>query len=119
MSSTPPVFARAVALHSVGWLVAANCVGLWLAISLLWPAVGDALAPLTFGRWTPLHMNWQLYGWCALPIVGVLLAWCLQADDAAASRRHAGLALGAWSAALALGGLAWLGGYVSGKLFLD
>jgi len=119
MSSTPPVFARAVALHSVGWLVAANCVGLWLAISLLWPAVGDALAPLTFGRWTPLHMNWQLYGWCALPIVGVLLAWCLPADDATASRRHAGLALGAWTAALALGGLAWLGGSVSGKLFLD
>lgn len=119
MNPAPPVFARTVALHSVGWLVAANGVGLWLAISLLWPAVGDALAPLTFGRWTPLHMNWQLYGWCALPIVGVLLAWCLPADDATASRRHARLALGAWTAALALGGLAWLGGSVSGKLFLD
>jgi cytochrome c oxidase cbb3-type subunit 1 len=119
MSSPPPVFARTVALHSLGWLVAANCVGLWLAISLLRPAVGDALAPLTFGRWTPLHLNWQLYGWCALPIVGVLLAWCLPADDTTASRRHARLALGAWTAALAFGGLAWLGGSVSGKLFLD
>lgn len=114
----PRPFARTVALHSLGWLVAANLVGLWMAVSLIWPAVGDLLAPLTFGRWTPLHMNWQLYGWCALPVAGALLAWCLD-DTHPRIRLHAALVLGAWSLALALGGAAWLAGDVSGKLFLD
>lgn len=113
-----PSFGRAVALHSLGWLVAANLVGVWLGISLLWPAAGDVLAPFTFGRWTPLHMNWQLYGWCALPVVGALFAWCLDRAHPHV-RRHAVIALAAWSLALALGGAAWLSGSVSGKLFLD
>lgn len=113
-----PEFARAVAVHSAGWLVAANLIGIWLGVCLLWPLVGDALAPLTYGRWTPLHLNWQLYGWCALPLVGALFAWSLDAarNDAG---RHARWALAAWTIALALGGGAWLGGAVSGKLFLD
>lgn len=111
-------FARAVAVHSLGWLVAANLVGVWLGVSLLWPTVGNLLAPLTFGRWAPLHLNWQLYGWCALPAVGALLVWCLD-EEARGAARHARLALAAWSLALALGGVAWLGGTVSGKLFLD
>lgn len=114
----PRPFARVVALHSLGWLVAANLVGLWMAISLLWPEAGDWLAPLTFGRWTPLHMNWQLYGWCALPIVGALFAWLLDSAHPGATR-HAAFTLTAWSLALALGGVAWLAGDVSGKLFLD
>ena len=111
-------FAGLVAVHSLGWLVAANLVGVWLGISLLWPAVGNLLAPLTYGRWSPLHLDWQLYGWCSLPVVGALLAWCF--DPAYPHvRRHAQVALASWSAALALGGVAWLGGTVSGKLFLD
>ncbi|ACB73863.1 hypothetical protein [Opitutus terrae] len=122
MSPIAPVaarpFGRTVALYSLGWLVAANLVGLWLAVSLLWPEVGNVLAPLTFGRWTPLHMNWQLYGWCALPTVGALLALFFDPQHPRA-RRHAQLALAAWSAALALGGLSWLAGVSSGKLFLD
>ena len=40
---------------------------LWLSLLLLWPGLGDLFAPLTYGRWMPLHMNWQLYGWTALP----------------------------------------------------
>lgn len=107
---------RAVALHSLGWLVAANGVGLWLAVLLLWPDAGAWMAPWTWGRWASLHMNWQLYGWCALPLVGALFSLCLQP---ATDGSKAQLALTAWSAALALGGLAWLGGCVSGKLFLD
>lgn len=113
-----PVFGRAVALHSLGWLVAANLVGLWLAVSLLWPAAGNALAPFTFGRWSPLHLDWQLYGWCSLPIVGALLAWCVDPAHRQA-RWHATIALAAWSTALALGGAGWLAGVGSGKLFLD
>jgi cytochrome c oxidase cbb3-type subunit 1 len=111
-------WARTVARHSLGWLAAANLVGVWLAVSLLWPAAGDALAPLTYGRWMPLHLDWQLYGWCALPLVGALLAWTFDAAHPHAGR-HARLALGAWSLALALGAVAWLGGATSGKLFLD
>lgn len=113
-----PDLARTIVLHCLGWLVAANLVGVWLALTLLWPAMGDMLAPLTWGRWAPLHMNWQLYGWCALPLVGALIIWFFdgQRPDAL---RHVRVALGAWSLALALGGAAWLGGVVSGKLFLD
>lgn len=106
------------ARHSLGWLVAANFVGLWLSLLLLWPGLGDLFAPLTYGRWMPLHMNWQLYGWTALPVVGVLCVWLLDGRDLRAET-HARLAFGAWSVALGLGGLSWLAGQVSGKLFLD
>lgn len=113
-----PALARTIARHSYGWLLAANLVGVWLALVLLWPAAGDALAPLTYGRWVPLHLDWQLYGWSALPLVGALLAWCSRPGDAGAVT-PARIALVAWSAVLALGGLTWLAGGVSGKLFLD
>jgi cytochrome c oxidase cbb3-type subunit 1 len=113
-----PPMARPVALHSLGWMLAANLVGVWLALALLWPAAGDALAPLTYGRWVPLHLDWQLYGWCALPLVGVLLGWFFDSQHPGAGRQ-ARLALGAWSAALVLGGIGWLGGTTSGRLFLD
>lgn len=114
----PAGIARAVARHSLGWLVAANVVGVWLAVTLLWPALGDALAPLTYGRWMPLHLDWQLYGWSALPLAGVLVAW-FAADRAAGPDVAARWVLRAWSLALGLGGVSWLAGEVSGKLFLD
>lgn len=119
-ASTPVAtpFGRTVAAHSVGWLVAANLVGLWLGLCLVFPSVGNLIAPFTYGRWSPLHLEWQLYGWCTLPIIGALLAWYLDAQHPRAAR-HAGIALAAWSGALALGGVAWLGGNTSGKLFLD
>ena len=116
-ASTLP-FARTVALHSLGWLLAANLVGVWLGLILLWPAAGDLIAPLTYGRWVPVHLNWQLYGSCALPLVGALLAWCLDPEHPRV-KWHAQAALGVWSLALALGGIAWLGGTTSGKLFQD
>jgi cytochrome c oxidase cbb3-type subunit 1 len=109
---------RLVARHSLGWLVAANLVGLWLAALLVWPALGDLVAPLSYGRWIPLHLDWELYGWCSLPLVGSLMAWCLDRRHPAVLV-HARVALVAWSLALALGGIAWLGGVTSGKLFLE
>jgi cytochrome c oxidase cbb3-type subunit 1 len=108
---------RAVRRHSMGWLVAANAVGLLLAVLLLWPGLNDPLAPLTYGRWMPLHLNWQLYGWCALPLVGVLYRFYLPDDDRAAFAAR--FALGCWTAGLLFGGLTWLAGRVSGKAFLD
>src|SRR3954462_8103478 len=59
-----------VAAHSLAWLVAANMVGVLLAAMVLWPGINEWIAPLTYGRWIPLHLDWQLYGWCALPLVG-------------------------------------------------
>lgn len=118
MSDARTAALQSAARHSLGWLVAANAVGVWLAAVLLWPGLGDLVAPLTYGRWIPLHLNWQLYGWCALPLVAALLHWFL---DEAHPRVavHARLALGAWSLALAVGGVTWLAGHTSGKLFLD
>jgi cytochrome c oxidase cbb3-type subunit I len=113
-----PLLARSVARHALAWLVAANAVGVLLAALLLWPALNGPLAPFTYGRWMPLHLDWQLYGWCALPLIGALCAWMLAPGDAAGART-ARIALGAWSLALALGGASWLGGVTSGKLFLD
>lgn len=112
-----PELAVAVRRHSLAWLVAANAVGALLATLLLWPDLNDPLAPFTYGRWVPLHLNWQLYGWCALPLVGVLFAQCLPTDARALAGGR--LALNAWSGALLVGGLTWLAGRVSGKLFLD
>lgn len=110
--------AQMVRRHALGWLVAANLVGGWLALVLVWPRAGDLIAPLTYGRWMPLHMNWQLYGWCAVPLIGVLMKWILMSGHPRTAR-HARLALAGWSLALFFGGLTWLGGTVSGKLFLD
>ena len=107
-----------MARHALGWLVAGNATGVLLAALLLWPALNDGLAPFTFGRWMPLHLDWLLYGWCALPLVGALLAWCLDVRRPGAGV-HARIALGGWSLALALGGMAWLGGVTSGKMFLE
>jgi len=109
---------RVVARHALGWLVAGNAVGVLLAALLLWPDLNTLLAPLTYGRWLPLHLDWQLYGWCALPLVAVLLAWCLDERHTNVVL-HTQLVLGAWSLALILGGLAWLGGITSGKMFLE
>lgn len=110
--------AQTVRRHALGWLVAANLVGLGLAALLVWPRLGDGLAPLTYGRWMPLHLNWQLYGWGAVPLIGVLIKWILISDHPQTAW-HAGGALGLWSLVLLGGGLSWLGGTVSGKLFLD
>jgi cytochrome c oxidase cbb3-type subunit 1 len=104
--------------HSLAWLVAANSVGVLLAAELLWPQFGDALAPLSYGRWVPLHLNWQLYGWCSLPLVGVLL----HGIGGGPNRRTARLgilAIFAWSLCLLAGGISWLSGVASGKLYLD
>ncbi|MFT3783156.1 MAG: hypothetical protein QM790_14200 [Nibricoccus sp.] len=93
-------------------------MGVLLATELLWPPVGDVLAPLTYGRWVPLHLDWQLYGWCSLPLVGVLL--CRFGDSSHVLQDRLGrLALWAWSVALLAGGVSWLAGVNSGKLFLE
>ncbi len=103
------------AMYSLLWLLSANLVGLWLAAVLLWPQLGQLAGEFTYGRWMPLHMDWQLYGWCALPLVGLLMGYFLNEDDG--SDAHLGFIL--WSLALGVGGVLSLHGVVSGKLFLN
>lgn len=97
--------------HALGWLVVGNAAGLWLSLLLLFPGLNTG--EWTYGRWMPVHLNVQLYGWTALPLV----AWLLSIYDV--PRRWAEAATWAWTAALAAGVLSWLGGISSGKIFLD
>ena len=105
------------AWHSLAWLLIANCVGLLLAILLLFPGLNGVLGEWTYGRWMPVHLNLQLYGWCSLPLVGWLLK--VYRVDATPAARWSRPALWAWSAALAFGAVSWLTGHTGGKLFLD
>jgi cytochrome c oxidase cbb3-type subunit 1 len=105
------------AWHSLAWLVTANFVGVLLATLLLFPGLNHWLGEWTYGRWMPVHINLQLYGWCSLPLAAFSMK-VYQVDREPAA--HWGrAAFWAWSAALAIGSLSWLTGHSSGKLFLD
>jgi cytochrome c oxidase cbb3-type subunit 1 len=95
--------------HALGWLVFGNAVGLYLALLLLEPGLQAGV--WTYGRWVPVHLNVQLYGWSALPLV----AWLLSSYQGDASRHAAWgpAAVWAWTAALAVGAFHWLGGITS------
>ena len=101
--------------HALGWLVFGNLVGVYLSILILEPSL--QLAHWTYGRWVPVHLNVQLYGWTSLP----LIAWLFSIYQVSDSRFRAWApaAVWAWTAALALGSLQWLSGVSSGKIFLD
>lgn len=111
-----PELAQELALHALGWLVAGCSAGLLLASLLAWPQGNALLAPLTYGRWAPVHLDLLLYGWSALPIVGLLLQIYLPGPSGAKAGKFA---LAVWSGALGAGALSLLGGGSSGKLFLD
>ncbi len=104
-----------VAAHSLGWLVLANSIGVLLAALLLWPGLNRLLAPIVYGQWATLHLNLQLYGWCSLPLVGLLFRMYMPRDRAPGAM----IALQAWSAALVFASCAWCAGQVSGKPFME
>src|SRR5579862_146330 len=105
------------AWHSLGWLFIANVIGVWLAVCLLYPSAGAWLRDWSYGRWMPVHLNFLLYGWMALPLV----AWAMRIYGADRSwvAVWSRAALLVWSLALTIGGVSWLQGSSSGKLFLD
>lgn len=110
-----PLDARETAgLHGLFWLVVANGVGLLLGLLLLAPELNDLMAPLTFGRWLPLHLDLHLYGWLSLPLMALLF----QAFGGGTSRLDRAV-VWAWSTALVVGAMSWLLGASSGKLFLE
>ncbi len=103
--------------HSLLWLVVANCVGVLLAAMLLVPRIDTLVGEWSYGRWMPVHMNLQLYGWCSLPLVGFLFGvYGVRREPIA---RWVSPILCVWSVALGVGALSWLNGHSSGKLFLD
>ncbi len=106
-----------VALHSLSWLVVGNLVGMVLASLLLWPHLGHLLEPLTYGRWATVHHNLQLFGWCSLPLIGLLFRRFVGEARPYSVLARTGLA--AWSSGLAFGAVSWLAGESSGKLFLE
>lgn len=111
-----PTASEWTALHALGWLFFSNLVGLLLATLLLFPVVNAWLAPFTYGRWMPVHLNGTLYGWTALPLVGLLFRAYLPSRD---GHSLAIPALSVWSGVLLFGCISWLTGQTSGKLFMD
>jgi cytochrome c oxidase cbb3-type subunit 1 len=112
----PQVFASA-AWHSLLWLVIANAIGVMIAVLLLIPRLNNMLGEWTYGRWIMVHMNLELYGWTAVPLLGFLFA--NYGADHGAAAKWCRPVLWVWSAALGVGAFSWLSGYSSGKLFLD
>ncbi|MBK1883057.1 hypothetical protein JIN85_11565 [Luteolibacter pohnpeiensis] len=103
------------ARHALAWLVVGNSVGLLLSTLLLEPSWQPG--EFTYGHWVPVHLNSQLYGWTALPLVAWLLS--MYEVDLSRFRRWGAAVIAAWSAALAASCLFWLRGDTSGKIFLD
>ena len=107
----------ATAFHSLLWLVVANMIGVLIAAMLVFPQINSVLGEWTYGRWLPVHMNLELYGWCSLPLVMYLFrVYGADREPIAAWSRPV---LWLWSTALAVGAASWLSGHTSGKLFLD
>jgi cytochrome c oxidase cbb3-type subunit 1 len=105
------------AWHALFWLVAANAIGVLIAILLLFPALNRFLGEWTYGRWIMVHMNLELYGWASLPLVAFLFR--IYGAEREPMVQWSRPVLWVWSAALAVGAYSWLSGHSSGKLFLD
>lgn len=109
----------AVRRHALAWLAASCCAGLLLQAFQLFPDLSAPFAPFTYGRWYPVHTDTALYGWCALPLAGVLIRWYWPSHDAAGSSGEARLCLAGWSLALGAGAASWLGGGSGSKPFME
>jgi len=101
--------------HALGWLVFGNLIGLLISILLVRPDWQPGR--LTYGHWIPLHLNAQLYGWSALPLVAWLFS--MYEVDQGKAKGWGPPVIWAWTAALGLACFQWLSGDTSGKIFLD
>lgn len=106
-----------VAVHALAWLVAGNVLGVVCAALLIWPVEGGMARLLNYGRLMAAHANIQLYGWCALPLVAMLLVWFRNESERDKPREQGAIA--AWSIALGIGVLGWLQGAAIGKPFME
>lgn len=122
LPSPGPVLSRpgplvAAVWHSLLWLTVSNAIGVLLALLLMVPGLNAAMGEWTYGRWMPVHMNLELYGWCSLPMVGFLFK--VYGADHGSIARWCNPVLWVWSVALGVGSVSWLSGHTTGKLFLD
>lgn len=117
MTSDSEGIQRVTTFFSLFWLVMANLVGVLLAVLLIWPDANTWMSPFSYGRWIPLHLDWQLYGWCSLPLLGLIHIHFLGGKGSAVYWTWISFAL--WSSGLIAGGVIWLNGGSTGKLFLD
>lgn len=104
--------------HAFVWLFLANAVGVLLALLLCIPQVGVFLGELTYGRWVPVHLNWQLYGWTSLPLIAWLFS-VYEMDRSPSASSWGRKAVALWSLALVSLAASCLMGQTSGKIFLD
>jgi cytochrome c oxidase cbb3-type subunit I len=111
-----PSFFLLTAFYSLFFLCLGNLLGLVLSLLLLFPELNNFLVPFTYGRLMPLHLNFQLYGWSSLPVLGILLKWFLPGKKLTANSQKIYIA---WTVCLVIGGLSWLAGMSGGKIFLD
>ena len=105
------------AFHALLWLVVANAIGILIAAMLILPGINNLPGEWTYGRWMPIHLNLQLYGWCSLPLV--MFLFHVYGTDRELMAIWARPILWLWSTSLAVGSISWLTGHSSGKLFLD
>ncbi len=104
-------------LHSLMWLVLGNTIGVMIAVLLLFPGLNTWLGEWTYGRWMMVHMNTALFGWCALPMAGLLFR--VYGAERGATGPWCRPVVWLWSTGLLVGSISWLEGHSSGKLFLD
>lgn len=104
--------------HAFAWLCLANVVGVLLALFLCIPQAGIFFGELTYGRWVPVHLNWQLYGWTSLPLIAWLFS-VYEMDRTPRASAWARAAVALWSLALVAVAASCLTGRTSGKIFLD
>jgi cytochrome c oxidase cbb3-type subunit 1 len=104
--------------HALAWLTAANAVGVMMAALLCWPQMGSLMGELSYGRWVPIHLNWQLYGWTSMPLIGYLF-FCYEVEKNGRSSQLARVAIWLWSGSLMALATSCLSGVTSGKIFLD
>lgn len=109
--------ALSASTHALGWMFIANAIGVLLASLLLFPQLGLLFGECTYGRWVPLHLNINLYGWLSLPLIGCL--FCVYRVQETVVECYARTIVWLWSLALVIGCITWLSGVSSGKVFLD
>lgn len=105
------------ARYSFLWLCLGNIVGCWLGLVLLIPQLGGIIAPFSYGRLMPMHMDWHLYGWSSIPLVGLLMTVYFARLRNVMLWTHLGLLF--WSLGLLSSGFLAAAGLSSGKLFLS
>ncbi len=115
--SGPPSLAEEALAQAFSWLLVGNAVGLLMALLLLFPRLGAALGPFTYGRWAAVHIDAQMYG-LVLAAAG-RAAFPPLPEPPRGAPRLALWSLRAWSAALVFLVLSLLAGHSSGKVFVE